>query len=339
MSQTVLSERCRNFRKLLLSRIENGLRAPGDAELEKIAHALGHPVSLFQQPDDELPLPLTFYRKRAKLTKTAQNRIHARMNFAVMQIDRLLRAVDLELELDLKPADPEDFGSAANVARSVRAFWQVPRGPIADLTHLLERAGVVVVVTDMGTRDLSGFSVWKHGMPPLLLVNADDLADRQRHTLAHELGHILMHHRGLVVETVDVERQADEFASEFLMPAEDIRPQLMGRIDLAKLAALKPVWRVSMASLLQRAGTLGLINARYKAYLWTLLGKSGYRTREPAELDFPAERPHLIRDLFEHYTKHLGYSADELGKMLHQEPHELREFYFNARDSSLRVLR
>jgi len=337
MTQAALAELL-GISQAVLSRIEHALRVPDDELLAKIARHLRYPISLFLQPDEPLPLPLTFYRKKAKLSKTAQDRIHAQMNFAVMHVERLGRATELETDLELRTIDPEEFGSPAAIARSLRAFWQVPRGPVGDVTALLERAGIIVWVTDVGTDHLSGFSVWKLNKRPLVMINARDPGDRRRHTLAHELGHIVMHHRCMVSENVDVEQQANEFASEFLMPAADITPGLSGPMNLAKLAALKPIWRVSMASLLVRAGALGLVTKRYQAYLWTQMGRSGYRLREPAELDFAPERPHLLRDLFEYHVKELGYSALEIADALHFDADELRSMYFGGQRQGLQLI-
>lgn len=328
-SQSKLSKES-GVAQALISQFENGLRQPPEPVLAKLASQLGYPVSLFQQPDVEIPLPLTFHRKHAKLPKRTQDRIHAEMNFAVMQVRRLLRSADLEDDLAIPSISPEEHGSPSTVARALRAHWQVPRGPIEDLAQLLERAGILVVCRDIGTKALQGFSVWPSGMPPLILVNSGMPSDRQRHTLAHELGHMVMHHAFFPADATDVERQADEFAAEFLMPEVDIKPQLYGRIDLARLAALKPVWRVSVASLLYRAESLGVITKRYSRYLWMQLGKEGYRTREPLELDFPAERPRLIRQLFEHHTKELHYTPEDLGSLLHQDAAQLRSFYFGS---------
>ena len=70
------------------------------------------------------------------------------------------------------------------------------------------------------------------------------------HTLAHELGHLVMHR----FPSPDMENEAHAFASAFLMPAGDIRPYLQSRrIDLQLLASLKPEWRVSMQSIIMRA--------------------------------------------------------------------------------------
>jgi Zn-dependent peptidase ImmA (M78 family) len=281
---------------------------------------------------------MTFYRKKARLAKKLQDRIHAQMNFAVMHIERLTRSADIDADLELRTVDPEEFGSPAAIARSVRAFWQVPTGPIADLTAIVERAGIIVWVTDIGTDDLSGFSVWKLNQRPLIMINARHPADRQRHTLAHEFAHVIMHHRCMVSEHADVEQQADEFASEFLMPAADIKPHLTGYLNLAKLATLKPIWRVSMGSLLVRAGTLGLVTKRYQSYLWTQMGKNGYRRREPAELDFQPERAHLLRELFEYHRAELAYSATEIAEVLHFNADELSRVYFGAPRSGIQIV-
>jgi Zn-dependent peptidase ImmA (M78 family) len=85
--------------------------------------------------------------------------------------------------------------------------------------------------------------------------NVEQPADRMRFTLAHELGHLVMHHDQ---PTQSMEQEANEFASAFLMPARDIRPHFARRVDLRLFAELKPVWRVSMASLLMRARSLGI---------------------------------------------------------------------------------
>lgn len=67
-----------------------------------------------------------------------------------------------------------------------------------------------------------------------VVVNSSDPPRRQRFTLAHELAHYMLH-RDLVDEVVDnalyrspnlgddMERQADRFAAQLLLPAEEVR--------------------------------------------------------------------------------------------------------------------
>ena len=58
---------------------------------------------------------------------------------------------------------------------------------------------------------------------PVILINATSPTDRKRLTIAHELGHLVLHS---VDVTEELEIEANWFAAEFLMPAEVIRPQL-----------------------------------------------------------------------------------------------------------------
>ena len=116
--------------------------------------------------------------------------------------------------------------------------------------------------------------------------------DRQRFTLAHELGHLVMHD----VPTEEMEDEADKFASEFLMPEAQIQGQLHA-LSMRKLWELKSRWKVSMAALVKRAETLGCITASQTRYLWIQLSKSGYRLEEPAELAIPRKSRHLWQRL------------------------------------------
>lgn len=170
-------------------------------------------------------------------------------------------------------------------------------------------------------------------MPPLFFVNASASGDRLRYSLSHEMGHIVMHE----VHTEDMEREANRFAAEFLMPANDIRSSLDG-LSLPKLATLKPYWKVSMAALLKRATDLKKITERQVRYLWMQMGRLGYRTREPAELEIPVEKPTTLRELFDVYTDELNYSIADLSNLLDVFEHHVRADYF-GKSGHLRVVK
>ena len=97
------------------------------------------------------------------------------------------------------------------------------------------------------------------------------------------------------------------------MPERDIRPQL-GYIDIPRLAALKPYWRVAMSALLYRASELGTVDERRKSYLWFLMGKSGYRTHEPVEI--APEEPTSLKELIHVHKNSLHYGDSDLDKTL-----------------------
>lgn len=98
---------------------------------------------------------------------------------------------------------------------------------------------------------------------PVIEINAKTPGDRQRWTLAHELGHLVLH--GAIRGRVDeVEEQADAFAAELLLPESVMRNEVMVPVTLSQVATLKARWHVSMAALIRRVHALGIINDRRK---------------------------------------------------------------------------
>jgi Zn-dependent peptidase ImmA (M78 family) len=123
-----------------------------------------------------------------------------------------------------------------------------------------------------------------------------------------------------------MEEEANAFAGEFLMPADEIRLQLTNA-TLPKLASLKPYWRASMAALLHRAGELGTVSDRTYRFRWMQMGRAGYRYREPAELDLSPEPPTLLHDLIRLHLDSFGYSLEQLADLLFLSKDELQSEY------------
>lgn len=225
---------------------------------------------------------------------------------------------------DVPRLDVEEFdGHVERIAGLLRAHWRVPSGPLANVTEVIERAGILVMHSALGGATVSGVTSSTPGMPPLIVINSNQPADRTRFTLSHELGHIVMHR----FPTPGMEQEANEFASAFLMPRNDIRLAFSRRVDLPLLAQLKPEWKVSMAALLYRAKSLGALTPNQERYLWQQFSMRHIRHREPPELDFPIEVPRAAPELFRLHLEELGYSLAELAAMLHMQPGELTEFY------------
>ena len=161
-------------------------------------------------------------------------------------------------------------------------------------------------------------------MPSLIVLNIDQPSDRMRFTLAHELGHLVMHK----FPSANMEQEANAFATALLLPTNDIAPYLIGRkIELSTLAALKPEWRVSMAGLLMAASRVGALDEGRSKYLWKIMSVKGYRLREPPELDFPREIPTVLKSIVDMHTSALGFSRADLAKMLHCRQSDLDEMY------------
>jgi len=143
--------------------------------------------------------------------------------------------------------------------------------------------------------------------------------------LAHELGHILMHHP-TGIPRPEEEVEADGFASELLMPEKEIRYKLTG-LKLQKLVDLKIEWKVAMSALARRAFSLKKITERQYRYLCMQMAQAGYRRHEPASGVFPRETPTLLSDLIKVYFSNLAYSEKEICQMLCLFPDEFRVLY------------
>jgi Zn-dependent peptidase ImmA (M78 family) len=207
----------------------------------------------------------------------------------------------MEHENVFTPMEAGLEGTPEQIAQLVRASWQLPSGPINNLSAAIEGAGGIIVRYPFSNRKVDGISMWVTGMPPLFFLNENCPGDRDRWTLAHELGHVVMHR----VPTPSIEEEADRFASELLMPAKVIRPELQN-MTLARAASLKLKWRVSIAAIIRRAKDLGVITPSQYRYLCMEISKAGWRTREPNEL--PPEKGVNLQALIDMHQSDHGYS-------------------------------
>jgi Zn-dependent peptidase ImmA (M78 family)/DNA-binding XRE family transcriptional regulator len=307
-----------------LSKIEGGLLPVSEAILDRLAEVLDYPPQFFalSEPIYGPGASEFFHRKRSAMSTRLLARLHARINIRRMQLSRLLPAVEIAPDR-IPELDPEAFsGSVEDVARAVRAAWNLPRGPIANVTQTIEDAGGIVLLIDFGSPLLDAVSRYIPGLPPLFFENLESSGDRARMTLSHELGHVVMHR----VPTPDMEAEAFRFAGEFLMPERDIRHEL-DSLSIDRLVALKLRWRVSMQALIMRAGSLGIISPRRAQYLWMQMSRAGFRVREPAEADVPREHPRFLTEIVDVYRHTLGYSTADLADLLAVHPHELETNY------------
>lgn len=320
------------------SRIERGIlnSPPGEETVRAIAATLDFPISYFMQNDELSGLPLSVHeaswRKRSSVNASEIKRLHAELNLRIMHLRRYLQSVELDSELPLPQLDPDEFGGADKVAAFIRKTWMLPPGPVKNLTQLCERAGILVIHCDFAEK-VDGVTMWLRDVPPIIFLNKHAPADRMRHSLAHELGHLIMHR----IPTDTMEEEADLFAGEFLAPISELRSDLIGgRITLERLVQLKMYWKVSVASLLYRASRTGLLTQNQSSYLWRQLSSRGWRKREPDETQFPSEAPKLYEHVLRLHNEELGYGIDEIAAMLHASPNEVRNLYGISGPSDVR---
>ena len=136
-----------------------------------------------------------------------------------------------------------------------------------------------------------------------------------RFTIAHELGHLILH-RSVQDDYLDdkelfkkVEKQADYFASCFLLPASTFGNEFFSP-NLQGLIKLKQRWGVSIGAITMRAASLHLINDNQKEYVFRQLAP--YRKKEPLDDVIKSEEPKLINKIAHLLDEHNIMSKSEL---------------------------
>ena len=281
-----------------IAMIEGGLEGVASVEtIEAISKALNFPIDFFYQSEPRLGFGSSsvYYRKMSTITASDRKSISSITNLARIGLKRLLEAVEVEADLKLPRIDLDDVeGSPSKAASIVRAAWSLPDGPIQNLTSLIERCGVIIVEIDFGTRGISGTGMRLANLPPLIFVNSAHPPDRYRFTIAHELGHLVLHDS----PRESMEDEADEFASELLMQRTEFKvsvSQFGGRPTLRHLVALKPYWKVAISAMIMRMAQIGVISEEAKRSFFIQMSNLKMRMDEPQP--FPKERPALYQKI------------------------------------------
>jgi Zn-dependent peptidase ImmA (M78 family) len=112
-----------------------------------------------------------------------------------------------------------------------------------------------------------------------------------------------------------LEAQANWFAAELLLPADQIAEELPATVDWTRLAERKVRWGVSMTALLQQAQALGVLSDSAYVQALKTMSTRGWNRREPMRLP-DTESPVLLARALELAGRQgatLATLADEIG--------------------------
>ncbi len=295
-----------------LSKLEDGLTTVIESSaLNALAEVTGYPVEFFTQPGGRVSLGDGFFRRRAAVPARIFKRMEALINIKRMEVSKLLRKTELEKKERPSWSVDEFSDGAREIARHLRHFWSLPAGPIKDLVGIVEDAGCLVVFFDFGTPKVDGLTVYCDEGTPMILLNQMVSYVRQRATLSHELGHVIMHR----MPSGNMDEEAFDFASEFMMPEQDISASLFP-LNLERLVRLKLKWRVSMQWILRWANKLGAVSSSYYRVLMMKISQHGWRKVEPYDSEWQLEQPTLLDDIIVYHREDLGYSVQDFMRSL-----------------------
>ena len=273
---------------------------PGSDVLIKLAKALGVKVEYFFRPDSvRVTLGEPAYRKRVAASSKNLQAMRAK---AKAWVERYLEVESLfpdnrfpKIKLpDNKDLIIEGMDDVEKLAVSLRKLWSLGVDPIENLMETLEDKGVKVVILE-GEKDFDDLSCWANEKIPVILVKEGLSGDRQRSSLAHELGHLIMK----VSPHIDEEKAAFRFSGAFLVPAEMVYRELgkrRSKIELGELYMLKKKYGMSMQQWVYRANDLSVISESQASDLFRLFRVRGWNRNEPGE-QIPREEPGRFKRL------------------------------------------
>jgi len=279
-----------------VAQIESGRIAPSDQVLQRIILTTGFPMSFFKQ-SAPVDFPLGSLLFRARATVSARERCES------LQYTRTIFEIAEKMEIEIDkiplrlPRFDQDPISAAIQTRS--SLGLSPDTPITNLINTVEKSGVLVMALAKVLEGLDAFSAWvgRSSLRPVIVIANNNVpGDRLRFSVAHELGHLVMH-QAIKNDIATIEREASSFASEFLMPKEAMLKEIMRPVTLVNLLPLKMRWKVSIQALIRRAWDLELITQRQYKYLMQQMSMKGMRKKEPGKV--PLEKPRMISQMAE----------------------------------------
>lgn len=267
-----------------IGQFEKGTARPDHQTLAKLALALGFPPPFFARRHLTTTLRAEDCHFRSlRSASTYLRRQAVRTGELLCELLVILESEGVELPRervsDVRDAtmhtDPE------TAAVEVRKRWGLGLGPIHDPIKLVESFGVRTLPLPTAFEKVDAFSFWQSSTP-FIMLDMTRPPSRIHFDVAHELGHLVLH-EDVTPGDPDTEREADMFASSFLMPRQTFSDECPSRWRLDDFLALKQRWRVSIAGLVYRSHNLGILSSASYRRAYQILNASGIRRDEPGE--------------------------------------------------------
>ena len=311
-----------------ISAYEKGEFVPRGNKLERLAQALDFPETFFFGDDLDEPAPdAASFRSLTKMTASQRNTALGSGTIGILLNDWI------EARFELPMANLPDLSQEVSpeaAAHLLRRTWGLGELPIKNMIHLLESKGVRVFSLVMDALEVDAFSMWRQETP-FVFLNTQKSAERTRFDAAHELGHLVLHRHGSP-QGQDAEREANAFASAFLMPRASVLANAPRMATLDHLIQLKKYWTVSVAALVYRFHAVGVLTDWHHRSLYIEIGKRGYRVNEPNES--PRESSQLLQKIFASIRAD-GMTQRDIAEALSVNQEEIQELVFGLTISSV----
>jgi len=316
-----------NVHQSIISRIEKGELNVSTNTLTKISKILGYPIEFFFEQDLRTPFSNIYFRKRTSIKQKTLDTIFAQIKIILKSIDKILDSIELK-EYPRYAFNITEGWTPESAAIRVREIFGVPSGPVKNIIKTIEEEGIIVYFYDCKEERFDGLTAYSDNGHPVIIINRNLSNDRIRFTVSHELAHLCLHIPCDVEPWRDVENEANNFASEFLMPAKNCISDLTS-LTYGKLGMIKSFWGVSKAFIIRRAKMLNKISESTYKYFMVELGRKGERKNETGfvEVDYPNILPESIMLIKAEYD----YSESDFAKVVNLYEDDYTKYFNNEK--------
>lgn len=315
--------------KQSLSQYENGVDIKPDIYF-KLLKILNCEKDFLEIPlCDELKIKNTFFRATAKASAADRKYQETKTTLVGQLYSYFSRYISFP-KLNLPEFD--DCISIEQKAYKLRKFWGLDDTPIKNMIQCLESNGIIVSTFNISNsndgnkidgytqqfiiKDNNEFS----NLYCVIVENDKRSLARKNFSLAHELGHIILHSNDdymekSKVEQTLIEKQANDFAAAFLLPRQSFYQDVKGIKQLNDFINLKFKWHVSIGAMMLRARDLNVINEQEYLRLIKNYSFRHYKKQEPLDDILPTYKPILFKQTLEMMFNN-GFTLERLKEEL-----------------------
>lgn len=262
----------------------------------------------------------TFFRASAAADAIEKRNQEVKTDLVLYLYEFLCEYLELP---KLNLPDLDNDLSIEEKSNQLRNYWKISNKPIKNIINVLEHNGIIVSSFNPFYGRLNykidGYTQQvRIKNNKLFCVIVEDYKEswaRKNFSLAHELGHIILHNSYNYSELSkseqnQLENEANLFASAFLLPKDEFIEDMKSVRSLNDFVRLKQKWFVSIGAMLIRAKQLGIItNDEYLKYIKNY-SYHRYRKNEPLDNVIQIYKPSLFKFSLEMLFEN-GYTVEE----------------------------
>lgn len=287
-----------NMSATAISKYEKGEIIPDSKKIIDFANAYGVKsvdlLKIYNVPK----MKFTSFRKKKRLTGQNLELLKELIQDEVAKYLEIIEMNNIDTNIiKFKKKSCNSLEEAENVANDFRNFIKISnKQPLSDLINMLENLGIIIIqIKNQNDRfdDFDGLSEMVNGVPIIVLLGGIKDGARQRFTIAHELGHLLL---DINNEELDEEKICNRFASALLMPKEAVINEFgitRGNISFFELIAFRNEFKVSYTAIIYRLKDLNIISEylyrKLSMFLSQRIGKNDPKPIQP-EISYQFKR-------------------------------------------------